>query len=76
MKNAPPALEGRRRGGGGLWGTRRIRLRWEGGRRVERAQVKNAQPVWMAGGVEGAGYGERAEFVCDGTEVGVLSARR
>ncbi len=24
----------------------------------------------MAGGVEGAGYGERAEFVYDGTEVG------
>ena len=34
----------------------------------------------MAGGVEGAGYGERAEFVCDGTEVGGgmagLAARR
>ncbi len=29
----------------------------------------------MAGGVEGAGYGERAEFVCDGTEVGVSSAQ-
>ena len=40
------------------------------------AQVKTRRWLWRAGGVEGAGYGERAEFVCDGTEVGVLNARR
>ena len=76
MKNAQPALDGWRRGGGGLWGARRIRLRWDGGRRIERAQVKTCSRFWMAGGVEGAGYGERAEFVYDEAEAGVSSARR
>ena len=76
VKNAPPALEGWRRGGGRLRGTCRIRLRWDGGRRIERAQVKTRRRLWRVGGAEEAGYGERAEFVYDGTEVGVSSARR
>ena len=66
---------GRRRGGGGLWGARRIRLRWDGGRRIERTQVKTRRRLWRVGGAEGAGYGERAEFVYDGAKVGVLSAQ-
>ena len=32
--------------------------------------MKTRSRFWMAGGVEGAGYGERAEFVYDGTEAG------
>ena len=65
------------RRGGRLRGTCRIRLRWDGGRRIERAQVKNAPLAWGGdGGAEGAGYGERAEFVYDGAKVGVSSARR
>ena len=34
------------------------------------AQVKTRSRFWMAGGVEGAGYGERAEFVYDGAKAG------
>ena len=45
--------------------------------KAEARAGENAPPAlegWRREG--GAGYGERAEFVCDGTEVGVSSARR